>query len=82
MSNLQRILEQAKVGSKPWEPIPESRWQAVAAECGQAEFQDIENRIQKLKSELVEVPARDGDTQDDINRTLWFLKYLLAYRPA
>jgi hypothetical protein len=81
MSNLQKILEHAKAGLQPWEPIPQARWQAIAAECGQAEFQDIEGRIQTLKTELAETPDWDGDTQDDINRALWFFKYLLESRP-
>lgn len=82
MSNLQKILEQAKLGLKPWEPIPQAQWQAIAAKCGQAEFQDIERRIQKLKNELAETPDWDGDTQDDINSALWFMKSLLESRPA
>ncbi|RZT05796.1 hypothetical protein EV582_4115 [Duganella sp. BK701] len=82
MSNLQKILEQAKLGLKPWEPIPQAQWQAIAAGCGQEEFQDIERRIQKLKNELAETPDWDGDTQDDINSALWFFKSLLESRPA
>lgn len=60
----------------------EARWQAVAVDGGQVEFQEIENRIQNLKSELAATPAWDGDTQDDTNRALLFFKSLLAYRPA
>jgi len=81
MSNLKEILEKAKTGLKPWEPIPEARWQAIAAECGQAEFHDIERRIQSLKNGLAETPEWDGDTQDDINRALWFFKSLHKFRP-
>lgn len=81
MSNLQKVLEQAKAGLMPWEAIPEARWQAIAAECGHAEFQDIQNRIHNLMSELAATPSWDGDTQDDINRALWFFKSVLALRP-
>jgi hypothetical protein len=80
MSNLQKILEQGKAGLKPWEPIPEAQWQAIAVDCGQEEFQEIEKRIQNLKNELAETPEWDGDTQDDIYHALWFFKSLLAFR--
>lgn len=53
MSKLQDILEQAKAGLKPWEALPEARWPPIAAACGQAEFQDIEGRIQNLKNGFV-----------------------------
>jgi len=82
MSNLQKILEHAKAELQPWEPIPKAQWQTIAADCGQAEFQDIERRIQNLKSELAETPEWDGDTQDDINSALWFFKSLLEFRPV
>jgi hypothetical protein len=81
MSNLQKILEQAKAGLEPWEPIPQTKWPAIAAACGPAEFQEIENRIRSLLQELAETPDWDGDTQDDINKALWFFKSLLALRP-
>ena len=76
MSNLQKILEQAKAGMKPWQPIPKAQWQAIAADCGQ----DIERRILNLRNELAETPEWDGDTQDDINLALWFFKSLLEFR--
>jgi hypothetical protein len=81
MSNLQKILEQAKAGLQPWEPIPQAQWQSIAANFGPAEFEEIETRIQNLKQELTETPDWDGDTQDDINKALWFFKSLLALRP-
>lgn len=81
MSNLQNILVQAKAGLEPWEPIPQAQWQSIAANCGPAEFEEIETRIQNLKQELTETPDWDGDTQDDINKALWFFKSLLALRP-
>ncbi|RFP08167.1 hypothetical protein D0T23_30125 [Duganella sp. BJB475] len=72
----------AELASCSWEPIPEAQWQAIAADCGRVEFQDIERRIQNLKNELAETLEWDGDTQDDINRALRFFKSLLEFRPA
>lgn len=82
MSKLRSILEQAKAGLQPWEPIPQAQWPAIAAACGPAEFQEIEVRVQSLMQELADTPDWDGDTQDDINRTMWFFNSLLALRPV
>jgi hypothetical protein len=82
MSNLQKILEDAKAGLMPWEPIPKAAWQAIADQCGAAECLEIQSRIQSLKNELASTEDWDGDTQDDINSALWFFKSVLALRPT
>lgn len=78
MSNLQNILASAKKNLAPGQPIPQSQWSAIAAQCGADEVAEIHIRITKLRSELAVVEAWDGDTQDDINTAIYFFSQLAA----
>lgn len=78
MSDLQRIIEEARRGLAPYEGIPERRWAEVAARCGPAEATEIRARIEALRAELETVPAWDGDTWDDVQRAIRFFEQLLA----
>lgn len=77
MSDLQRLLVEAKGDRPPWEPIPEARWPAIAARCGPAEVEELEARVAALREELTAVPGWDGDTSDDIHRALHFFEDLI-----
>lgn len=77
-SRLQELLVEARRGLVPWEPIPRRAWPAIAARCGEPEREEIARRIAALYQERETVPAWDGDTQDDIWRTLEFFEELLA----
>jgi len=77
ISKLQAILEKAKEGMQPWESIPESAWLAIASQCGKPEIEEMELRIKDLKMELENVEAWDGDTQDDIHKTIVFFEQLI-----
>ncbi|UWX03486.1 hypothetical protein H1235_10175 [Pseudoxanthomonas sp. NC8] len=77
MSNLQSMLLEAKAGLAPWQRVPETKWQEIAAQCGPQEVQEIYARIASLKAELLTVEDWDGDTQDDINLTIAFFNGLL-----
>lgn len=78
MSNLQTILVSAKKGLVLGQPIPQSQWSAIAAQCGPDEVAEIHVRIKKLRSELETVEAWDGDTQDDIRTAIHFFSQLAA----
>ena len=77
MSDLQKILVTEKVGLKPWEHIPQSRWEHIASLCGPAEVAELRMRIAKLQAELQSIEEWDGDTQDDINITIYFYREII-----
>lgn len=77
MSKLQDILLKAKEGMQPWESIPESEWPAIASQCQAPEVEEIEQRIRALKEELESIAAWDGDSQDDIHKTICFFEKLI-----
>jgi len=78
ISKLQDILLKAKEGMQPWENVPESEWSEIASQCQAPEREEIEQRIKSLKEELESVEAWDGDTQDDIHKTIYFFEQLIA----
>lgn len=78
MSELQSILMAAKEGLAPGQSIPQSRWPAIAAQCGADEVVEIHLRIAKLRAELEAVEEWDGDTQDDIHIAIDFFMQLAA----
>ena len=77
MSKLQEILVEAKKGLNPWDSIPESAWKGIAAQCKDAEVEELKERILALEKELQEVPSWDGDTQDDIYKVKSFFNNLI-----
>ena len=78
MSDLQKILVSAKTGLSPWEPIPQSQWETIAAQCGPAEVAELKERIAALHAELQTIEEWDGDTKDDIHKTIHFFREILA----
>ena len=78
MSDLQRILIAAKTGLAPWEDIPESRWASIAAQCGPQETEELQVRIGALQAELETAQPWDGDTIDDIHKTIAFFRKILV----
>jgi len=78
MSRLRELLASAKRGLEPWEPIPRASWPAIAAACGAAEREEIAGRVAALRQELAAVEEWDGDTRDDVWRTLELFEELLA----
>ena len=77
MNHLQEILLAEAKGLALGQRIPESRWVAIASQCGPNERIEIKKRIASLEGELTNVDEWDGDTQDDINRTIYFFRQLL-----
>lgn len=82
MSNLQKLIENAKSGLSVQEKISDEDWQAIAKQCGASEITDIEQRIARLRAELETVEEWDGDTQDDIHLTISRFTQLLRSAKA
>ena len=82
MSNLQKLILEARNGLSIQEQIPDQKWREIATFCGPAEIAEIELRIQDLRAELESVEEWDGDTQDDINLAIYKFKLLLEAEKA
>lgn len=82
MSNLQKLIENAKSGLSVQEKISAEDWQAIAKQCGAPEIAEIEQRIARLRAELETVEEWDGDTQDDIHLAISRFTQLLRFAKA
>lgn len=82
MSNLQKLIENAKSGLSVQEKISDEDWQAIAKQCGASEIAEIEQRIARLRAELKTVEEWDGDTQDDIHLAISRFTQLLRSAKA
>ncbi|AVE06486.1 MULTISPECIES: hypothetical protein [Pseudomonas] len=82
MSNLQKLIENAKSGLSVQEKISDEDWQAIAKQCGASEIAEIEQRIARLRAELETVEEWDGDTQDDIHLAISRFTQLLRSAKA
>ena len=82
MSNLQKLIENAKSGLSVQEKISGEDWQAIAKQCGASEIEEIEQRIARLRAELETVEEWDGDTQDDIHLAISRFTQLLRSAKA
>lgn len=82
MSNLQKLIENAKLGLSVQEKISNEDWQAIAKQCGASEIAEIEQRIARLRAELETVEEWDGDTQDDIHLAISRFTQLLRSAKA
>ncbi|QZP20378.1 MULTISPECIES: hypothetical protein [Pseudomonas] len=82
MSNLQKLIADARSGLSVQEKISDDRWQAIAQQCGAPEIEEIEHRIAKLRAELETVEEWDGDTRDDIHLAISSFSRLLRSAKA
>ncbi|MCP1509937.1 hypothetical protein J2Y83_000064 [Pseudomonas marginalis] len=82
MSNLQKLIENAKSGLSVQEKISAEDWQAISKQCGAPEIAEIEQRIARLRAELETVEEWDGDTQDDIHLAISRFTQLLRSAKA
>jgi hypothetical protein len=82
MSNLQKLIADARSGLSVQEKISDDRWQAIAQQCGAPEIEEIEQRIAKLRAELETVEEWDGDTRDDIHLAISSFSRLLRSAKA
>ena len=77
MSNLQKLIENAKSGLSVQEKISADGWRAIAKQCGASEIHEIEQRIARLRAELETIEEWNGDTQDDIHLAISSFTQLL-----
>jgi len=82
MNNLQKLIAEARSGLSVQEKISDGGWQAIAEQCGDAEIEEIERRIAKLRAELETVEEWDGDTQDEIHQAISSFTRLLRSAKA
>jgi hypothetical protein len=82
MSNLKKLIANARSGLSVQEKISDDGWQAIAEQCGAAEIEEIEQRIARLRAELETVEEWDGDTQDDIHLAISSFTRLLRSAKA
>ncbi|RMV29375.1 hypothetical protein ALP12_200158 [Pseudomonas savastanoi pv. phaseolicola] len=82
MSNLRTLIVNARFGLSVQEKISDEGWQAIARQCGAPEFEEIEQRITRLRAELETVEEWDGDTQDDIHLAISSFTRLLRSAKA
>ncbi|WP_447800373.1 hypothetical protein [Pseudomonas kilonensis] len=82
MSNLQKLIENARSGLSLQEKISDDGWLAIAKHCGALEIEEIKQRIARLQTELETVEEWDGDTQDDIHFAIFGLSRLLRSAEA
>lgn len=82
MSNLQTLIVNARFGLSVQEKISDEGWQAIARQCGAPKFEEIEQRITRLRAELETVEEWDGDTQDDIHLAIYSFTRLLRSAKA
>lgn len=82
MSNLQKLIVNARAGLALHEKISDDDWQAIAMQCGAAEIEEIELRIVSLRAELETVEEWDGDTLDEIHVAIYRFTQLLRLAKA
>lgn len=82
MSRLSRLIAEARAELSVQEAIPAQRWEEIGKQCGSEEIAEIQSLIDSLKAELATVETWDGDTQDDINLTLYQFSNLLKLTSA
>ena len=74
-----RLKTELNLGS--WDDVPKDYWPELARRCGAAEFADIEQRLSNLDAELKDIPAWDGDSQDDVWKARELFEALLKLKP-
>jgi hypothetical protein len=78
LSGFDLMMEEVRRGLDIAEPTPLAAAAELAPRCGVAEIRDILARLEGLSWEKAELPAWDGDAQDDVARTQLFYAEILA----
>jgi hypothetical protein len=78
VENIENLKAKLKLG--PWDDIPKSHYQELAAMCGSAEIEEIKNRLANLEKEKKDIPEWDGDSHDDIWKASIFFKEILKIK--
>ncbi|MHA3463257.1 hypothetical protein [Yersinia enterocolitica] len=77
MTKLQKLFIEERHNLEPWEAPPLASLIRISKKCGRDEIAAAHISIMYLKSELAMTSDWDGDTQDDIWKTIEQLKQLL-----
>jgi len=82
MRKLQKLIATQYTNSSPQSNLPSTAIPRIASKCRNDEVADAHILIKQLKAELATVPEWDGDTQDDIWRTIELFRAILANAPG
>ena len=77
MRKLQKLIAAEYLIFSPYSSLPSRAISRIASMCRKDEIADAHILIKELKAELTTVPDWDGDTHDDIWRTIELLKAIL-----
>ena len=77
MRKLQTLIAAESRGFSPYSKLHSTAISRIAQQCRRDEIADAYILIKELKAELARVPAWDGDTQDDILRSLELFKAII-----
>ncbi|MDH0356664.1 hypothetical protein [Morganella sp. GD04133] len=77
MRKLQKLIAAEHLVFFPYSNLPSRAISRIASKCRKDEVADAHILIKELKAELATVPDWDGDTHDDIWRTIELLKSIL-----
>lgn len=77
MRKLQKLIAAERPAFSPYSSVPSRTISRIASKCRKDEVADAHILIKELKAELATVPDWDGDTHDDIWRTIKLLKLIL-----
>lgn len=77
MRKLQQLIIRERGADNYYSSLSEESIYRIAHNCGRDEIADAYILLKECKSELATVPEWDGDTQDDIWRTMILLQAIL-----
>ncbi|MEZ2893569.1 hypothetical protein [Providencia rettgeri] len=78
MRKLQSLIIRERGSDNYYASLSAKSISRIAKKCGRDEIADAHILLKACKSKLIVVPDWDGDTQDDIWRTITLLKAILA----
>jgi len=77
MRKLQTLIAAESRDFSPYSKLPSTAISRIAQQCRRDEIADAYILIKELEAELARIPTWDGDTQDDILRSLELFKAIL-----
>lgn len=77
MRKLQKLIAAELTTFSPYSRLPSSAISRIASKCRKDEIADAHILLKELKAELATVPEWDGDTHDDIWRTIELFRAIL-----
>ncbi|WP_392560304.1 hypothetical protein [Orbus mooreae] len=77
MRKLQKLIATERSKLSPYSNLSSKAISRIASKCRKDEIADAHILIKELKAELATLPDWDGDTHDDIWRTIELFKSIL-----